>query len=81
MHRSWYTPQEKKEIEELLYSNKILLDKMKTICYDKIKEKERTRRGSQTYDCPNWAEQQADLNGYLRCLYELEQLFTLDEKE
>lgn len=82
MNRTWYqdNPKHREEIKEYLYQHKELLDKLSKICYTKVKELEKKRRASSTYSDPNWAYEQADMNGYLRCLYELEQLFKLENE-
>lgn len=83
MHPAWHsdTPKDKEKVKELLYQNKNVLDKLQQICYSKIKAAEKKRRSGANLQNPNWAYEQADMNGYLRCLYELEELFTLQDKE
>ena len=52
MHRDWLTHEEKQEMIQLLNENKVLLDKLKQMCYSRLKDKEKTRRSKANYDSP-----------------------------
>lgn len=53
--------------------------RLKELLEDKIEAARSSRRGSSTYDSPNWALLQADAIGYERALYEVISLI-FDEK-
>jgi len=79
VNRRWYTKDNKEEMQELLMQNKIILDKLKQLCYNGVQEGEQKRRSPARFDDPNWAYEQAFTNGYLHALYQLEDLFTITE--
>lgn len=80
MNRRWTIGEEDlKSIKELLYSNKIFLDKFKKVCYTRIKELEKAKCRTPDYEDSNWAIKQADMNGYIRSLHDMINLLDLEE--
>lgn len=73
------TPEEKVKVKEYLANSNFLLDKLKNILYNRIKEVRTT--SSNDYETASWAYKQADQNGYLRAYEEIIKLITLDKSD
>lgn len=67
---------ERRNIEDLLGSNNLVLDKLIEICYNMIKS---TELDSSDYDNPNWALRQADRVGYRRAVKQLIMLCSVNK--
>lgn len=65
------TDEEKRRFKELWDGSRVVLDKLKKICYNRYKEKDELKSSLTDYDNPNWAYRQADLNGYFRAYKEI----------
>ena len=80
MDRRWFAnDKDQASTRELLHSNKVFLDKMKEVCYTKIKELEKSRRNKPDYSKGDWLATQSDMNGYLRCLHDLTTLLNIED--
>ena len=66
-------PKDKEILEEILQHNNKVLDRVREMCYNMIKESENR---SNDYDSPNWALRQADSVGFRRGLEKVIQLCT-----
>jgi hypothetical protein len=60
--------QDRRNLEILLGSNNLVLDKLIEICYNMIKGSE---MDASDYDNPNWALKQADKVGYRRAIKQI----------
>lgn len=65
---------EAKDMRDLVSRNTILLGRLREILTDKLASNEKTRISLAGYDSPNWAQKQADANGYQRALNEILEL-------
>lgn len=80
MNSIWLHGEENPErFIKLLKSNQELLDKLKSICYNKQIELNKTRL--KDYDVSNWALKRAHQDGYADCLEYIISLLTLDQRE
>lgn len=73
------TSNERKEVLKLLQDNEKIVDKLRKICYNTIRESEFPSEVD--YDSPNWSEKLADTIGYRRAFKELYDLLSLTEGE
>jgi hypothetical protein len=70
----------RQNFDEMLSNSKIILDRLKEICYNMVNELE--TKVSNDYDNPNWALRTADSVGYKRALERVIMLLTpADEKK
>lgn len=79
MQHQWFSnlPKDKQdEFKKLVLGSQKVLDRAREICYNKIMELESPPTGD--YDSPSWAYKQADRNGYIRALKEIEKLLTIE---
>lgn len=73
--------EEKTRLEQNLVRSKWLFDRQKAVL-DKIEQDlDRGEMSPMRYDTPNWDYRQADINGYRRCLRDIKDLITLDQKD
>ena len=82
MKTIWFQGLKQNEIENFKKSvlgSKIVLDKLKKMCYTMIKDGERSV--SNDYESPAWAYKQADFIGYKRALERVIEVLTLDNEE
>lgn len=78
MKTEWFkglSPEETESIKKLVSSNKIMLDKLSEICYNRSQALKSVR--AKDYDTPSWAYKQAHINGQIQELDDLVSLFTL----
>lgn len=82
MQVAWFTDikdkDKQEEFKKSVVGSKIVLDKAKLICYNKIRVGERSKLTD--YDSPSWAYRQADLLGYNRALNEIMELLTVADE-
>ena len=71
------TPAERDQFENIFKNSDFLLDKLKEILYNVIKDKQKSKIID--YDNPSWAYKQAHINGYIKGLEDIIQL--LEEKD
>lgn len=64
--------QDKKNIEDLLENNNLILDRLAEICYNMSIESE----NSSDFDDPNWALRQASYIGFRKALKKISELCT-----
>jgi len=69
-------PEDQKNFKKSVIGSKIVLDKLKEVCYTKIKNGESSNVSD--YDSPSWALRQADKVGYARALTEMIGILTID---
>lgn len=67
------------EFEKRLKRNKIILDKLSKICYNKLSDINRPNK--KDYESPSWAYRQAHDNGAAEAYRYLIDLLTLDQRE
>lgn len=80
MKNIWFkglTGQDKQKRQEIVLSNKIVLDILKEILYNRVREVEKSSLDD--YESPSWAYRQADKNGQLRTLKEVIQYLEVDD--
>lgn len=80
MKNIWFKglkPDKKEERVKLVLGNKIVLDILKEILYNRVREVETS--SIDDYDSPAWAYRQADINGQLRTLKEVIQYLEVDD--
>ena len=80
MHNRWFSnlPKDKQqERKQLVEANKFILDILSEIVYNMGITEERVVVSD--YDSPSWSHKQADRNGYLRALRDIESLINLKE--
>ncbi len=63
------------KFRQSVVDSKIVLDKLKLICYNMLLESEKSTKTD--YDSPSWAFKQADRNGYKRALEKVIELATI----
>lgn len=71
-------PQEKKNIESLLGTNNLVLDKLIKICYNMDKNSE---LGDNDFETPNWALRQAHWLGFRKALKQIIMLCTITDDQ
>lgn len=74
-------PEEKKRFRQYLYQSRGLLDRLETILKQMEESTTNQELDLSSYESPSWAARQADLNGYRRCIRDVQKLITLDPKE
>lgn len=83
MRTEWFShlpnQAEKEQFKKTVLASKIVLDRLQEICYNKIKNGEKTSETD--YDSPSWAYLQADRNGFLRAYREILTLLNVSDKE
>ena len=72
-------PEEVKRFKELFSNSTLVLDKLRSICYNNIRKIENSSRAQ--YESPSWAYLQADNNGYARAYREMIELLSLTEED
>lgn len=79
----WYDGQEnREEFKQLVVQSKLVLDQLRKICDNRIREYGKIRENKTDYADVAWPLVQADLNGYIRGIREMKMLLTLiDEDE
>lgn len=70
---------DKQEMEELVKTSTILLDRLSKILYNMQESKRKTVLAD--YDTPSWSHKQAHLNGELEVLRELQEILTIRERD
>jgi hypothetical protein len=76
--RTWLDNEpNKEELEELLIKSEKVLAILSKVCYNRIRECEKSRSKSVKYDDAAWQYRQADLNGYIRAMREIAELTDL----
>lgn len=66
------TDQEKAEFADLLRNSSRVFSRLEEILAEKLSRYTGSKESD--YDSPSWAYKQADANGYIRCLRDLEKL-------
>jgi len=64
--------EERDEFYKYVMNCRPLLERLKTIVDEKIEAQSKVK--TTDYDCPSWSHKQADTNGYLRALKEIQTL-------
>ena len=70
--------EKQEEFKKSVIGSKIVLDKLKEVCYTLSKNGERSSLSD--YDSPSWALRQADKIGYARALKEIIEILTIDSE-
>jgi hypothetical protein len=70
---------EKRKREELVLSNKILLDILAEMLYNMQEKKKDTVLGD--YDSPSWSHKQAHLNGEIEAIKQIIEIVTIKERD
>jgi hypothetical protein len=70
---------DKENFEKSLLSSKIILDRLKEICYNRQDKLNRARL--KDYDSPNWCMKRAHQDGKVDALDDIISLITLDPRE
>ena len=65
------TPEEKKELKEILSICKPVLDKLGEMCYNSLDSTRSKMKVNTNYDKPSWSAYQAHLNGYEQAYSEI----------
>lgn len=82
MKLEWFShlsnPKDKESFKKSLLGSKIVLDRLKEICYNKINSGEKA--SVMDYDNPSWAYRQAHLNGYLQAYREISELCKVSDQ-
>lgn len=83
MQMRWFShlkdPKDKAAFKEYIQGSQKVLDRIKEICYNSIKNGEQSKESD--YDSPSWAYKQADLNGYLRAYQEILSLVDIEDHD
>lgn len=71
--------QEKRDVEEIVKTSTILLDRLDKILYNMQESKETSVLPD--YDSPSWSHKQAHLNGQLDMIRQLRNILTVRERD
>lgn len=74
-------PQEKENFQRYVLSSRDVLERLGQIMNEMKEDVESPKRTYTDYNNPNWAYKQADNNGWLRCLEQIQRVIDLDYKE
>jgi len=74
-------PEEKERFKKYVQNNRTLLERLSSILDSWEKQLTSEELSQKSYDSPSWAYEQADCNGYRRCLRDVQKILTLDQKE
>lgn len=66
---------EAEKMKKIVSSNKIMLDKLSEICYNRLQALNSITE--EDYDSPSWAHKQAHINGYKHALKDLQELLKI----
>lgn len=70
-------PAERDRFKKDVESSEKVLDRLKEICYTKVK----VESSLEDYDSPSWAYRQADQLGYNRAIKEIMEICSISDKE
>lgn len=74
-------PEEKERFKKYVLGNRTLLERLSSILDQWERELTSEELSPRSYESPSWAFEQADTNGYRRCLRDVQKILTLDQKE
>lgn len=73
--------EDKQNFTNEIYSSRHVLEHLGTVLKSMELSREREELGAKVYDSPNWQFRQADCNGYIRCLREIQMFINLDQQK
>jgi len=74
-------PTERERFKKYILNNRTLLERLSSILTQWENELTSSELSQKAYESPSWAFEQADCNGYRRCLRDLQIILNLDQKE
>jgi hypothetical protein len=82
MQTLWFShlsKDEQADFKEFVKNSQKVLDRLSEILYNRVNDQEVV--STEDYDSPSWAYKQADRNGYLRALREIQTLLNVSDKD
>jgi len=74
-------PDEKVRYEKSLIHSRWILEDLTKLLNQMKEDLEKSERSPKSYDLPNWDYRQAHCNGFMQCLYKIQNLLSLDHKD
>lgn len=77
-----HLPEDQKEqFKKEVLGSKQVLKRLQALMSEMKEDVDNLELNPKSYDIPNWDYRQADINGYKRCLKQIQKLITLDDNQ